>query len=173
MILITGGAGFIGSTAYRVSLSTRDTANHRHRTGWKASGKWRNLAAHPPAQLIAPDELDDFLDGHPPLEAIFHMAAISDTMATDGDAVWRTNVALSQKLWHWCANRGVRFIYASSAATYGEWTGPGSMTTPPALGPPRATEPVWLVEARVRPLGAGHVAPGRAAAAAMGRAEIL
>jgi ADP-L-glycero-D-manno-heptose 6-epimerase len=117
MILITGGAGFIGS-CLQGALFTRDlqtVVTDRLGTG----SKWRNLAAHPPAQLIHPDDLDEFLDGHPPLEAIFHLAAISDTMATDGDAVWRTNVTLSQKLWHWSAHRGVRFIYASSAATYG------------------------------------------------------
>jgi len=41
-------------------------------------------------------------------------------MATDGDLVWRTNVELSMRLWEWCAHRSVRFIYASSAATYGD-----------------------------------------------------
>jgi ADP-L-glycero-D-manno-heptose 6-epimerase len=117
MILITGGAGFIGSNL-QSELFTRDLQTIvSDRLG--TEGKWRNLAAHPPGTLIAPGELDDFLDSHPPLEAIFHMAAISHTMATDGDEVWRTNVTLSQKLWEWCANRGVRFIYASSAATYG------------------------------------------------------
>ena len=68
---------------------------------------------------MAPEALEDFLDSHPPLEAVFHMAAISHTMATDGDLVWATNVGLSQRLWEWCAQRGVAFIYASSAATYG------------------------------------------------------
>jgi ADP-L-glycero-D-manno-heptose 6-epimerase len=118
MILITGGAGFIGSTL-QAALQARDTETLV--SDWLGGdAKWRNLAAHPPSQLVDPDRLDDFLDGHPPLEAIFHMGAISDTMATDADAVWRTNVSLSQRLWDWCANRGVRFIYASSAATYGD-----------------------------------------------------
>jgi ADP-L-glycero-D-manno-heptose 6-epimerase len=118
MILITGGAGFIGSTL-QGELFSRDVQTIvSDRLG--SEGKWRNLAAHPPARLVAPDELDDFLDDHPPLEAILHMAAISHTMAIDGDEVWRNNVTLSQRLWEWCANRGVRFIYASSAATYGD-----------------------------------------------------
>jgi ADP-L-glycero-D-manno-heptose 6-epimerase len=118
MILITGGAGFIGSTL-QAALYARDIETLiTDRLG--SDAKWRNLAAHPPSQLVEPDRLDDFLDGHPPLEAVLHMAAISDTMATDGDEVWRTNVTLSQRLWGWCANRGVRFIYASSAATYGD-----------------------------------------------------
>jgi ADP-L-glycero-D-manno-heptose 6-epimerase len=118
MILITGGAGFIGSNL-QAALFAQDTEIIV--SDWLGSDeKWRNLAAHPPARLIAPEELEDFLDSHPPLEAVIHMGAISSTMATDADAVWRTNVALSQTLWSWCAHRGVRFLYASSAATYGD-----------------------------------------------------
>jgi ADP-L-glycero-D-manno-heptose 6-epimerase len=117
MILITGGAGFIGSNL-QAALFARDTETIViDRLG--SDEKWRNLAAHPPARLLPPEELEDFLDSHPPLEAILHMGAISATTATDADEVWRTNVALSQTLWTWCAHRGVRFLYASSAATYG------------------------------------------------------
>ena len=54
------------------------------------------------------------------ITAIVHLGAISETTATDGDLVWHNNVTLSQKLWTWCAQRRVRFIYASSAATYGD-----------------------------------------------------
>jgi ADP-L-glycero-D-manno-heptose 6-epimerase len=86
----------------------------------RAAGKWRNLAAHPPARIVAPEALEDFLAGHPPVEAVFHLGAISATTADDGDLVWRTNVEMSLLLWRWCAARGVRFIYASSAATYGD-----------------------------------------------------
>ncbi|MDT8870719.1 NAD-dependent epimerase/dehydratase family protein [Komagataeibacter rhaeticus] len=50
---------------------------------------------------------------------MIHLGAISETTATDGDLVWRTNVDLSHRLASWCAHAGVRFIYASSAATYG------------------------------------------------------
>jgi ADP-L-glycero-D-manno-heptose 6-epimerase len=48
------------------------------------------------------------------------MGAISATTETDGDLVARTNIALPQMLWDWCAAAGVPFIYASSAATYGD-----------------------------------------------------
>ncbi len=84
------------------------------------TGKWRNLRNHPPSQLLPPDELDAFLDDQPPVEMVFHLGAISSTTATDGDLTWATNVELPLKLWHWCAARGVRFVYASSAATYGD-----------------------------------------------------
>jgi ADP-L-glycero-D-manno-heptose 6-epimerase len=118
MILVTGGAGFIGSNLHssllRRGLETIVVDRLRD------TGKWRNLRSAPPTRLVAPEDLDDFLDRHPPLETVFHLGAISATTATDGDLVWATNVELSLKLWHWCAARGVRFIYASSAATYGD-----------------------------------------------------
>ncbi|MGH7212881.1 MAG: ADP-glyceromanno-heptose 6-epimerase [Acetobacteraceae bacterium] len=118
MIMVTGGAGFIGSNLH-AALVGRDTETVV--VDWLGDrGKWRNLARHPPARLIAPEALDDFLDTHPPIEAMVHLGAISDTTATDGDLVWATNVELGLRLWRWCAARGVRFLYASSAATYGD-----------------------------------------------------
>jgi ADP-L-glycero-D-manno-heptose 6-epimerase len=51
---------------------------------------------------------------------IYHLGAISETTATDGDLAWATNVELSRRIWDWCADRGVRLVYASSAATYGD-----------------------------------------------------
>ncbi len=118
MIMVTGGAGFIGSNLH-AALRRRDLETVV--VDWLGDqGKWRNLARHPPDHLIAPEELPDFLASHPPIELVFHLGAISDTTATDGDLVWQTNVALSRVLWDWCTARGVRFIYASSAATYGD-----------------------------------------------------
>jgi ADP-L-glycero-D-manno-heptose 6-epimerase len=118
MILITGGAGFIGSNL-QAALAARG-----HETvvadSLGSDGKWRNLAKHPPSRVVHPDELDDFLASHPPLEVVYHLGAVSETTAVDGDHTWATNVELSRYLWEWCAQRGVRFIYASSAATYGD-----------------------------------------------------
>ncbi len=117
MILITGGAGFIGSYLQaELAALGHDTAI----VDWLGSeGKWRNVAGHPPSRIIAPEELAAFLAEEPAIDVVFHLGAISETTAMDGDLVWRTNVVLSQQLWDWCAARGVRFIYASSAATYG------------------------------------------------------
>lgn len=117
MIIITGGAGFIGS-CLQAALAQRglDTLV----VDWLGSNlKWRNLGQHAPARIIAPEELDAFLETRPDIDAVFHMGAISETTARDADLVWRTNVALSQRLWEWCAQNDTRFIYASSAATYG------------------------------------------------------
>jgi ADP-L-glycero-D-manno-heptose 6-epimerase len=118
MILITGGAGFIGSNL-QAALARRG-----HETivfdNLGSAGKWRNLAKHPPARLLPPGEIESFLESRPPLEMVYHFGAITDTTVTDGDAAWATNVELPRYIWHWCANHGVRLVYASSAATYGD-----------------------------------------------------
>ena len=118
MIMVTGGAGFIGSML-QAALVRRGAETVV--VDWLGrEGKWRNLATHPPARLIPPEALDDFLASRPPLEALIHLGAVSETTASDGDRTWATNVELPLRLWHWCAARGVRFLYASSAATYGD-----------------------------------------------------
>ncbi|MBV9653188.1 MAG: ADP-glyceromanno-heptose 6-epimerase [Acetobacteraceae bacterium] len=117
MILVTGGAGFIGSNLHAALVLRGAETVVIDRLG--DEGKWRNLAKHPPARLLPPDGLDAFLASRPPLHAIVHLGAISETTARDGDLVWATNVELPLRLWRWCAENGVRLIYASSAATYG------------------------------------------------------
>jgi ADP-L-glycero-D-manno-heptose 6-epimerase len=118
MILVTGGAGFIGSYLQAELFARGFETVIADRLG--SQGKWRNIARHPPSHIVAPADIDDFLEGNPPIEAVVHMGAISETLATDGDQVWRTNVELSLKLWAFCAQHGARFLYASSAATYGD-----------------------------------------------------
>ncbi len=118
MILVTGGAGFIGSVlqARLVARGTETVVCDRLGN----DGRWRNLARHPPARLVAPDALDQFLAADPKLEAVLHLGAISETTARDADLTWNTNVTLSEHLLEWCAAREVPFLYASSAATYGD-----------------------------------------------------
>lgn len=118
MILVTGGAGFIGSILQAALVRRGLETIVVDSLG--CDGKWRNLAAHPPSRVLPPAELRAFLDTRPPVEMVFHLGAISETTAVDGDHTWATNVELSRYLWEWCADRGVRFVYASSAATYGD-----------------------------------------------------
>jgi len=118
MILVTGGAGFIGSNLHAALAADGQEVVICDWLGHEGS-KWRNFAHHPPDAIIRPEALDDYLAQDMRLTAIVHLGAISETTAVDGDLVWHSNVTLSQKLWHWCAHRRVRFIYASSAATYG------------------------------------------------------
>ena len=60
-----------------------------------------------------------WLDGRK-LDAVIHLGAISDTTATDGDLVLETNFRLSLMLLDWCTSARTPFLYASSAATYGD-----------------------------------------------------
>ncbi|HTH99231.1 MAG TPA: ADP-glyceromanno-heptose 6-epimerase, partial [Stellaceae bacterium] len=83
--------------------------------------KWRNIAKREVARIIHPDRLFGFLDAHAHrIRAIFHMGAISTTTETDADLINASNVDLTLDLFAWCARHGVRLIYASSAATYGD-----------------------------------------------------
>ncbi|MFQ3623542.1 MAG: ADP-glyceromanno-heptose 6-epimerase [Acetobacteraceae bacterium] len=118
MILVTGGAGFIGSNI-AAALAARGeevVVCDRLRSG----PKWRNLARTLVAEFVPPEELEAWLARGPGLQAIVHMGAISSTTETDGDLTVATNVTLSLALWDWCTRRGVPFLYASSAATYGD-----------------------------------------------------
>ncbi|GBQ30520.1 ADP-glyceromanno-heptose 6-epimerase [Gluconacetobacter azotocaptans] len=130
MIIITGGAGFIGSC---LQAALRARGEETIVVDWLGTGdKWRNVARHAPDRLLAPEALDDFLATRPYVTAIFHLGAISETTARDGDLVWRTNIDLSTRLWDWCARNGARFIYASSAATYGGADRPEQFSDDPA-----------------------------------------
>jgi ADP-L-glycero-D-manno-heptose 6-epimerase len=120
MILVTGGAGFIGSNL-QAALARRGLETIVVDSLGR-EGKWQNLAKHAPDRIIHPDGLDAFLETRPALEMVFHLGAVSSTSATDGDHTWATNVELSRRLWTWCAEREIRFIYASSASTYGDGT---------------------------------------------------
>ena len=83
--------------------------------------------------MVAPGELVAWLDGRK-LDAVVHLGAISDTTATDGDRVIDTNFRLSLQLLDWCTATRTPFIYASSAATYGDGAaGFDDDWSPPAL----------------------------------------
>jgi ADP-L-glycero-D-manno-heptose 6-epimerase len=118
MILVTGGAGFIGSNvvaalndAGRTDIVVNDTLG--------CDQKWRNLAKRQIADFVFPADLEAWLDGRK-LDAVIHLGAISATTATDGDAIIKSNFQLSLMLLDWCTAARVPFVYASSAATYGD-----------------------------------------------------
>jgi ADP-L-glycero-D-manno-heptose 6-epimerase len=117
MILVTGGAGFIGSNVV-ASLNEAGRSDVVVNDWFDDGAKWRNLAKRQIADLVPPAELSRWLDGRK-LEAVIHLGAISDTTATDGDRVMENNFRLSLRLLDWCTETRTPFIYASSAATYG------------------------------------------------------
>jgi ADP-L-glycero-D-manno-heptose 6-epimerase len=117
MYLVTGGAGFIGSNlvaglaetgAEVVVCDLVDDANRD------------NLGKRGALEIVEPAALTDWLatSGKTP-DAIFHMGAISSTVERNVDRVMRNNYLLSLRLWEWACEHGTPFIYASSAATYG------------------------------------------------------
>lgn len=119
LIVVTGGAGFIGShiVGYLAKAGLRVVVSDLLRSG----DKWRNLAPAGLDDLIRPDMLSDWLDRHGgKVAAIVHMGAISSTTERDVDRFVANNIRLTLDLWEWCAASGTRFIYASSAATYGD-----------------------------------------------------
>ncbi len=124
-VLVTGGAGFIGSNI--VARLAEDNALEVAVCDWLGeaeTGKWRNLAKHPVSDLMRPEEMWRWLEkcgGE--VEAIIHTGAISSTTEPDVDKVMATNFGLSRDLFDWCARNQRRFIYASSAATYGDGAG--------------------------------------------------
>lgn len=121
MILVTGGAGFIGSNVV-ASLNEAGHSDVVVNDILGTDGKWRNLAKRQLADVMPPADLFRWLDGRK-LDAVIHMGAISSTTATDGDLVMDTNFRLSLRLLDWCTENRTPFIYASSAATYGDGEG--------------------------------------------------
>jgi ADP-L-glycero-D-manno-heptose 6-epimerase len=118
MLLVTGGAGFIGSNVV-AALNDAGRSDVVVCDLLGTEGKWRNLAKRQLVDIVPPPELLDWLKGRK-LDAVIHLGAISETTATDGDLVIETNFRLSMRLLDWCTANAVPLIYASSAATYGD-----------------------------------------------------
>ncbi|MCP4050530.1 MAG: ADP-glyceromanno-heptose 6-epimerase [bacterium] len=122
MIVITGGAGFIGSAfAWKCNLHGRNDIVIVDELG--TSEKWKNL--------VNLDYLDymhknDFLERilnnsfNEKVEAVVHMGACSSTSEKDASYLMANNYQYTKNLALWCIDKGIRFIYASSAATYGD-----------------------------------------------------
>ena len=120
MIVVTGGAGFIGSNLVAALVErggerivVSDVLDH--------PAKKANLEKHPIECMVAPDALPGWLEKNgADVGAVFHMGATSSTTVTDMDHLLDNNFGASLGLWRWCSRNGRRLIYASSAATYGD-----------------------------------------------------
>lgn len=120
MYIITGGAGFIGSNII-AALEARGETDIVVVDRLRNAQKWRNIAKHEIYDIVSPDNIFEYLNARQtPVEAVIHMGAVSSTMETDVDKIAANNFSLSYGLWKWCSFNGVRFIYASSASTYGD-----------------------------------------------------
>ena len=122
MIVVTGGAGFIGSAfVWKLNQEGIDDIVIVDHLG--TSDKWKNLVN---LRFIEYIKKDDFLqmiytDQVPfRVRAVIHMGACSSTTERDADYLWMNNYLYSCRLADWALTKQIRFIYASSAATYGD-----------------------------------------------------
>ncbi len=119
MIVITGGAGMIGSIIawhLNTKLGRDDLVIVDHITH---EDQWQNLVHRHYVEYLDRDQLFDFLEDNDQVDAVIHMGAISATTERDFNKLVEANIHYSQDLWSWCAENKVPFFYASSAATYG------------------------------------------------------
>lgn len=120
MIIVTGGAGFIGSNL----VAGLEDAGYKRIVICDTFGvgdKWRNVSKRHLHNIIPPARLLDYMDEHASeIDMVFHMGAVSSTTEKNADLIVETNFVLTRTLWNWCARNKVRFIYASSASTYGD-----------------------------------------------------
>jgi ADP-L-glycero-D-manno-heptose 6-epimerase len=121
VFLVTGGAGFIGSNLV-AALNDAGCVDIVVNDELGSGDKWRNLQKRHLLDIVPPSDLQQWIDGRK-LRAVIHLGANSDTTATDADAVIASNFRLSLMLLDWCAANRTPFIYASSAATYGDGDG--------------------------------------------------
>ncbi len=122
MIIVTGGAGFIGS-ALIARLNERQINDILVVDQLGTDQKWKNLRNLSFADYVdKTDFLEMIIDGklNSPVEAIFHLGACSDTTETDASYLIRNNYEYSKLLAQWATDANIRFVYASSAATYGD-----------------------------------------------------
>jgi ADP-L-glycero-D-manno-heptose 6-epimerase len=119
MYVVTGGAGFIGSNVVGALAARGDRVVVNDRLG--KSDKWKNIGKHYLHDIVPPEELATWLAQHASsVQGIIHLGAISSTTEKDADLLALNNFKLSLVLWRWCAAHRCPFLYASSAATYGD-----------------------------------------------------
>jgi ADP-L-glycero-D-manno-heptose 6-epimerase len=120
IIVVTGGAGFIGSCLVRY-LNDRGRENLVVVDDLQDEETWKNLVGKKFRDIIHKNDLSSWLGAHgDEVGAIFHLGACSATTETNVNYLLENNYRYTVRLATFAIERGVRFIYASSAATYGD-----------------------------------------------------
>ena len=120
-IIVTGAAGFIGRNAV-AELNRRGEDNLILVDELGMDEKWKNLVGLQYEDIISPDDFLKMLgeDSFDVARAIIHLGACSATTERDADFLLRNNYHYTRALCTWALEHDVRFVYASSAATYGD-----------------------------------------------------
>ncbi|MGL4687223.1 MAG: ADP-glyceromanno-heptose 6-epimerase [Fusobacteriaceae bacterium] len=121
MIIVTGAAGFIGST-FIWKLNTMGIKDIIAVDKMRNGEKWLNLRKREYSDWVDKDELFSWLacrENAEKITGIVHVGACSATTETDGDFLMSNNYDYTKKLWNFCSENNINFVYASSAATYG------------------------------------------------------
>jgi ADP-L-glycero-D-manno-heptose 6-epimerase len=126
MIIVTGGAGFIGSNIVK-GLNARGREDILVVDDLTDGAKFRNLVDCEILDFLDKNDFIDILQARSlstePVEAVFHQGACSSTMERDGRYLMKNNYAYSRHLLHYCLEHEVAFLYASSASVYGAGDG--------------------------------------------------
>lgn len=119
--IVTGGAGFIGSQLVR-ELNARGENDLLIVDELECGEKWKNLVGLHYEDYIDKEDLFDYLEGVEleDVKAVYHLGACSSTTETDADYLAYNNYHYTRALCETCLDAGIRFVYASSAATYGD-----------------------------------------------------
>lgn len=119
MIIVTGGAGFIGSCIVR-TLNDTGIKDIIIVDNINTTDKWLNIRNKKYIKYVHKSEFLAELDTYEDIAAIIHMGAQSSTTESDFDYLWKNNFEYTKALWNYCVKKQISFIYASSAATYGD-----------------------------------------------------
>lgn len=118
-IIVTGGAGFIGSCVIR-TLNDAGIEDIIIVDNISTTNKWMNMRNKKYIEYVHKSQFLDCLSLYDGITSIIHMGACSATTERDFDYLWNNNFEYTKTLWNYCKENQISFIYASSAATYGD-----------------------------------------------------